>query len=344
MVTFPPIYVINLKRNPERRLHMQRQLDAFGLSYQFVDAIDKFDLKSSQYRDKISRILGIDEANMEYKYSHSKANKEQSRNRLGHLACLLSHIKTYNLILENNDDVACILEDDATLLPTFPEVLENVSMLEWNILMFSSHSATICKTLEKYNGIYRRIIKSYDYVLLMKSRARETSYMHEHVSELLGISPSLCPEQSKAVIEILENFRSEYKNMVQRYNCRQNLVWFLSSITSTAFKPYKDLIGYTGRQLGGLPSKPSRQAINPHHCIAEPAERPTSGMAYLVNQRSIKKWKATAIGRNMLAIDSIPWHLYRSHLADLRIVSPPCVVGSYKYQKYSTQQKYKVFI
>ena len=344
MATLPPIYVINLKRTPERRLSVQRQLGAFDLPHQFVDAVDKFDLISSQYRGQISRILGIDEANMEYKYSHSKANKEQSRSRLGHLACLLSHIKTYNLILENNDDIACILEDDATLLPTFPEVLETVSMLEWDILMFSSHSSTICKALEKYNGIYRRIIKSRDYVLLMKSRARKTLSMHEHLSELLGISPSLYPGQSKAAMEILENFRSEYKNMVKLYNLKQSLVWLLSSITSAAFKPYKDLIGHTGCQLGGLPAKHSRQVINDYHCIAEPAERPTSGMAYLVNQSAIKKLKATAIGCNMLAIDSIPWHLYQDRQTILRIVSPPCVVGSYKYQKYSTQQKYKVFI
>ena len=344
MATFPPIYVINLKRSPERRLHIQRQLDARGLSYQFIDAIDKFDLKSSQYRSKISRTLGIDEANMEYKYSHSKANKEQSHNRLGHLACLLSHIKTYNLILENNDDIACILEDDATFLPTFPEVLENVSMLEWDILMFSSHSNTIRKALEKYNGIYRRIIKSRDYVLLMKSRARKTSYMHKHLSELLGISPSLCPEQSKAVMEILENFRSEYKNMVKLYNIRQSPIRSLSLIMSETIKLYKDLVVHTGCQLGGLPVKHSRQVINDYHCIAEPAERPTSTMTYLVNQKAMKKWKAAAMGCNMLAIDSIPWHLYQDHQTSLRIVSPPCVVGSYKYQKYSTHQKYKVFI
>ena len=341
MASLPPIYVINLKRTPERRLSIQRQLDALDLHYQFVDAIDKFDLKSSQYRDKISHILGIDEANMEYKYSHSKANKEQSCNKLGHLACLLSHIKTYNLILENNDDVAFILEDDATLLPTFPETLENISMLEWDILMFSSHSGTIRKALEKYNGIYRRLIKSYNYVLLMKSRARKTSYMHKHISELLGISPSLYPEQSKAVMKILENFSSEYKDMVKLSNCEKNLVWLFYSIKSEAVKYYKDLIEYTVCQLGGLPVKHSRQVINTHHCIASPAERLTSGMAYLVNQSAVKKWRSTAIDSNISAIDSIPWHLYKDCQINLRIVSSPCVVGSYNYHKHSTHQKYK---
>ena len=62
MATSPPIYVINLKRNPERRLNIQRQLDALSLNYQFIDAIDKFDLQSSQYRSRISRMLGINKA------------------------------------------------------------------------------------------------------------------------------------------------------------------------------------------------------------------------------------------------------------------------------------------
>ena len=341
MATLPPIYVINLKRTPERRLSIQRQLDAFDLHYQFVDAIDKFDLRSSQYRSKISRMSGIDKANMEYKYSHSKANKEQGRSRLGHLACLLSHIKTYNLILQNNDNIACILEDDATLLPTFPEVLKTVFKPEWDILMLSSHSSTVRRALERYNGIYRRIIKSYNYVLLMKCRARKTSYMHEHISKLLGISPSLYPEQSKAVMKILENFSSEYKDMVKLSNCEKNLVWFFYSIKSEAVKYYKDLIEYTVCQLGGLPVKHSRQVINTHHCIASPAERPTSGMAYLLNQSAVKKWRSMAIDSNISAIDSIPWHLYKDCQINLRIVSPPCVVGSYNYHKHSTHQKYK---
>ena len=53
----------------------------------------------------------------------------------------------------------------------------------------------------------------------MKHHIREKSYMHEYVSKLLGISPSLYPEQSKTLIKILGNFRDEYKNMVQLHNC-----------------------------------------------------------------------------------------------------------------------------
>ena len=154
MATLPPIYVINLKRTPERRVSIQRQLDAFDLHYQFVDAVDKFDLKSAQDRRRISRMLGIDESKLEYKYSKfvdvSKADRESNQYRLSHLAWFTeSCLKTYNLILEHNDDIACILEDDVTLLPTFPEVITMISEFSWDILMLSSHSNTIRKALEK---------------------------------------------------------------------------------------------------------------------------------------------------------------------------------------------------
>ena len=339
-----PIYVINLKRNPERRLFIQRQLDALNLNYQFVDAIDKFDLESPEYRARISRISGIDEAGLEYKYSKfvrpSKVDKEYGIEGLGHIACLLSHIKTYNLILENNDDIACILEDDAVLLPTFPEILSAAPKFSWDILMFSTHSRTIRRALEKFNGMYRRIIKSYNYVVLVKSRSKEISYTHKHIAKLLGISPSLYPDQSEAVMKILEDYKDKYGDMIKLYNAQQSLVWPLSSTTPRALKSYKDLLGYAVCQLGGLPAKYSRQTMDDHHCLAEPAERPTSAMAYLLNRSVAKKWKSTAADHNTLAIDCIPWHLHRNHQAKLRFISPPCVVSSYNYHKYSTHQKY----
>ena len=38
-----PIYVISLRRTPERRLYMQRQLDSLGLKYQWIEAVDAYD-------------------------------------------------------------------------------------------------------------------------------------------------------------------------------------------------------------------------------------------------------------------------------------------------------------
>jgi len=341
MKTSIPIYVINLKRNPERKLFMQRQLDVLDLNYQFVDGIDKFDLESPKYRAQISEILGITATNLEYKYSRrvraSKINKKYGLEGLGHIACLLSHIKIYNLMLKNGDDVACVLEDDAFLLPTFPKILAVAPQFSSDILMLSHHSSTIRGALEKFNIFYRRIIKSYNYALFIKSRY-QISDMHKQINELLGISHQSYPKLSKAVKKILQEFNNQYKEILELDNPKQNLVWFMSS--PMAVKSYKNLLAYTTMQLGGLPSRNNHQAISEHYFITEPKEKPTSGMAYVLNRLVVEKWKTVATSRNTLAIDSIPWHLYTNRQAKLHLVSLPCVIGAYHYQKYSLHQKY----
>ena len=137
-----PIYIINLKRSPERRLYMQRQLDAFGLDYRFVevDVFDKYELESKAYRIRVAGMLGIDKQALENKYAAVinavKNNPNLKYHELAALAIGLSHIKVYNLMIENNHEMACILEDDAKLLPTFLEVLNTVPDLDWDILQF----------------------------------------------------------------------------------------------------------------------------------------------------------------------------------------------------------------
>ena len=121
-----PIYIISLKRTPERRLCMQRQLDSFGLDYQWIDAVDAYDFNKRELR----RIDLKDE------YQPSA------------MACLLSHIKFYDLVIQNKHPMACVLEDDAQLLPTFPDILnyEKLSKKNWGILLLS-HSSMITRIL-----------------------------------------------------------------------------------------------------------------------------------------------------------------------------------------------------
>ena len=133
----PPIYIINLRRTPERKLYMQRQLDAFGLDYQFIDAIDRFELHSKEYRAQTAHQTGIAEAQMEHLYNNHKFGE-------GALACKLSHIKAYNLIIQHKVPLACVLEDDGYLRPAFPKILNRPELFQepsWDILMLS-HRAT----------------------------------------------------------------------------------------------------------------------------------------------------------------------------------------------------------
>jgi len=340
MKVHTPIYVINLKRNPERKIFIQRQLDTLNLNYQFVEAVDKYDLQSQEYRTHIAQSLGIDKFNLEYKCSEtvhtSKGYKGYKNAILGRAACLLSHIKTFNLILKNNADTACVLEDDALLLPTFPVSLTAATGLSWDLLMLSSHSRTIRGTLEKHNDIYKRIMKSHNCVVLIR-RGTKTPPAHKYIIELLGFPTHLYPNQSEAIMKILSEFNSMYESIIELYNPRRHLVWLLFySAAPEAFVSYRRLREYTTCQLGGLPVKHSQQRLDNYHCIAEPAEQHASAMGYLLNRSAVKAWKRAAIGKNILGIDDIPWHLHRNNKVRLRFVSPPCVRASYTYLKYSS--------
>ena len=115
-----PIYVINLKRTPERKLYIQRQLDSFGLECQWIEAIDAQNFKDSE-------LEGVD-LNDVY--------------QPGAMACLLSHVEFYDQMIQNGQKMACVLEDDAYLLPSFPEVLnyEKLQKEDWEILLLCHHS------------------------------------------------------------------------------------------------------------------------------------------------------------------------------------------------------------
>ena len=130
-MSIPPIYIINLKRTPERKLNIQRQLDAFDLSYQFIDAVDKFELHDKDYRKAAADQAGIDKSTMEYLYNNWSGGK---------LACQLSHLKIYNSMIKNNIPIACVLEDDAYLMPTFPKMLISSQEIPYEVLMFSHYS------------------------------------------------------------------------------------------------------------------------------------------------------------------------------------------------------------
>ena len=351
MAIFPPIYVINLKRTPERRLYMQRQLDALGLSYQFIDAIDKIDLKSSQYRSRIGCMLGIGKAILEKKYVKiiDRTKVEERKNwknaSLGQLAITLSHIKVYDLMVENGIDEACILEDDATLLPTFLKVLEIAPKLEWDILLFANNSF----------GLPHKIIKSpikhlrvFGKNLVFLSRQfkktpitqNKKDYRIKRLLREYGFNSNIYSEQLESFINIMNEYdrkHSEIAKTIMPANRR------LSLIEPERYVKYGTLYGhlilYILMQLGAAPEKTSLNLITQHHCIAKPRDFTFSATAYLVKQHAAIKWRHEAFTENTLAIDDIPWQLYKNGQAKLRMITPPCAIPTHSSFKYSTRLK-----
>ena len=162
-----PIYVINLRRTPERRLYMQRQLDSLGLEYQWIEAVDAHDFTDTD-------LEGVD---------------LNVKNQPMAMACLLSHVKFYDQVIKNNHEIACVFEDDAELLPTFPDILnyEKLQKEDWEILLLLHFSALTTKLLRQY---YLRFIASgeeqnyfmgyYQYILGTVTKNSHKKYTKNH--------------------------------------------------------------------------------------------------------------------------------------------------------------------
>ena len=342
MATFPPIYVITLKRVPERRLYMQRQLDALGLSYQFIDAIDKFDLKSSQYCSRIGRMFGIEKAIFENKYANIihrtkiwEGKKWESAG-LGQLAITLSHMKVYDSMVKNGIEVACILEDDAKLLPTFLEVLEITPKLEWDILLLANNSnqsfSEILKDPIKHLRVFGKDLVFLNRQLKKTSSSQEgKDYRIKRLLEEYGFNSHIFQN----IIKEYDRKCAEIAKTIIPANRRWSLIkpeQYIEYVTL-----YKHLKQYIFMQFGALPEKNSLNLITKHHCIAEPKCQIYSATAYLVKRHAAIKWRHETFAENTRAIDDIPWQLYKNAQAKLRMITPPCVTPTHSSWKYSTR-------
>ncbi|EEG86122.1 LPS glycosyltransferase [Proteus penneri ATCC 35198] len=91
-------FVINLKDDLLKRDFMRNQLDNIGISYQFIEAIDGRIMSDNTIKQ------------LAYDYPDCYLTK-------GEIGCTLSHMAIYKKMIEDNIEIALILEDDA-LLPS----------------------------------------------------------------------------------------------------------------------------------------------------------------------------------------------------------------------------------
>lgn len=121
------VLVINLPAAADRRAAMRRQLDALGLAYEFVEAIDGrgFDVTAHPAYDtgRRRRAFGRDMTG-------------------GELGCLLSHRAVYEKIVAEDLDPVLVLEDDAVLGPDFVAVLASLlaAPLPYDLVRFIGSS------------------------------------------------------------------------------------------------------------------------------------------------------------------------------------------------------------
>ena len=310
---YPPIYIINLKRTPERKLYMRRQLDALNLKYRFVEGIDKYNLNSKAYRAKIARWLDIDKTDMEFLY------KKNSND--GTLGCLLSHIKAQNLVIKHNVRHACILEDDVHILSTFPSILKVAGEVSWDVLMLSSLTLYIRKIIwelydSKFLGLYKLIRYKKYYPLLNPFIVRLIiiKFMKLFLKRLRKIN-SQTSEKSAYIVELwlqIMNLACEIGGLPDQNRCS----WHKVTRKHYIVPPYKS---------------------SEHHFHL------TSGMAYMLTPSAAHKWKQATVllaretGR-YIPIDCVPFELYKKNDLNLYMVSPCCIRAAYQFLVHSTHR------
>lgn len=111
------IFIINLDTSTERRIEMIRQMDFYGLKYEFFEAVDgkKLDI------NVINEIRN-------QPYSFKKAFGREMT--LGEIGCAMSHLNLYKKIVDEEIDYALILEDDSEFDEQLPYIVKNINTPE----------------------------------------------------------------------------------------------------------------------------------------------------------------------------------------------------------------------
>ena len=114
------IYLINLARSTDRLTACARQLDVHDLPYERIDAIDGDDMHNSAVDDI-------------YDFNKSSYHKHMTK---GEIACYLSHVKTWQRIVDKKLDYAVILEDDILLQDGVQEALDAIASIDepWDLI------------------------------------------------------------------------------------------------------------------------------------------------------------------------------------------------------------------
>ena len=123
---FPPIFVISLVRDTERREAMKKELA--GLDFQFFDAVDGRELDEPKYRHR-----------MQADWWRVMRGRRMSPGMIG---CFLSHYAVWERMVESGTPYAIVFEDDARLDDDFTvvieKIMENAAAAEWDVILLSA--------------------------------------------------------------------------------------------------------------------------------------------------------------------------------------------------------------
>lgn len=139
MKTDVPIYVVNLRRDHEKKAHMDRVAQSLGAKFEFIDAVYGKDLSQSQVDEVYDSSL-----------SRSAMGRELS---LGELGCALSHLSIYQRMVNEGIETALILEDDVDVSSDLNQVLNAVRNFpeDWEVMLLGYYSETATERVSMAN-------------------------------------------------------------------------------------------------------------------------------------------------------------------------------------------------
>ncbi len=123
-----PIYIINLKKDTEKKDHMQELCNKNSLECQFIDAVYGRDL-SKNYIEQIN--------------DKNKSIREYGKELTsGEIGCTLSHIAIYKQMIEQDIENAIIFEDDIDIKEGFSSVINSTDNFpqDWEVMLLGYYS------------------------------------------------------------------------------------------------------------------------------------------------------------------------------------------------------------
>jgi GR25 family glycosyltransferase involved in LPS biosynthesis len=169
-----PIYYINLDRSTKRNDIMIESLNNLGTKYHRVSAIDMNNITRDKYsKGTVNNIQYIVKQNNIY----NPKGKE--------IAIILSHFKALHEIINNDDDIAIILEDDTSFqyISDWNIQINNIisrTPADWNIIKLHSSSKvriekniSLCKKGILYDKMGNTDLQSAGCYIIKKDAARQ---------------------------------------------------------------------------------------------------------------------------------------------------------------------------
>jgi glycosyl transferase family 25 len=140
-----PIYVISLQRETQRRADCRANMEAWGLSFSFFDAVDGARLSNAD-------IAGVCDRQMNEKYFKRSLSAPE-------IACYMSHYALWKRIAADPGPGAIVLEDDFGADNELPALLHEICRLELSNCVVKLHSErrVVGKPLADLSGGYKLI-------------------------------------------------------------------------------------------------------------------------------------------------------------------------------------------